>query len=358
MRKIIHIDMDAFYASVEQRDNPQLRGKPVAVGYSGERGVVAAAGYEARKYGIHSAMPSKTALKKCPHLIFIPARFDVYREISLQIRNIFSEYTDLVEPLSLDEAYLDVTINHKNMPSATLIAKEIKQRIKQETGLTASAGVSINKFLAKIASDYQKPDGLFVITEKEAEAFVENLKIEQFRGVGKVTAEKMYQLGIYTGTDLKKMSEEELLKHFGKAGHTYYLNARAQDYSEVVSDRIRKSIGAENTFLSDLNDLHELKDQLHEIAETVWERIEKRNFYGRTVTLKIKYDDFTRITRSKTHLKVIQHFETFWDTAAELLNQVDLSEKKVRLAGLSISNTQETEPPRYYQLKLDFEEFR
>ena len=264
--------MDAFYAYIEQRDNPQYKGKPLAVGYSGARGVVAAASYEARKFGIHSAMPSKTALQKCPSLIFINSRMDVYKKVSGQIKNIFLEYTDLVETLSLDEAYLDVTVNKKDNPSASLIAAEIKERIKKEIGLTASAGVSVNKFLAKIASDLNKPDGIAVITDKKAEKFVETLKIEKFWGVGKVTAEKMHKLKIYTGKDLKKISEIKLVKHFGKAGHTYYQNARAVDDREVIADRANKSIGAENTFFYDINNKPELERHLSEIANEVWAR--------------------------------------------------------------------------------------
>lgn len=346
--------MDAFYASIEQRDNPSFRGKPLVVGYSGERGVVAAASYEARKYGIRSAMPSKTAMKKCPYVIFTPARFDVYKEVSRQIRTIFLEYTDLVEPLSLDEAYLDVTHNHKGMPSATIIAREIKQRIKEETGLTASAGVSFNKFLAKIASDYNKPDGLFVITDKEAEAFVEKLPIERFWGIGKVTADKMHSLGIYTGFDLKQFSNNQLTFYFGKAGHQYYLNARAVDNREVEPNRIRKSIGAENTYLQDIDEKDELIQKLKEIAEEVWERISKRNFSGRTITLKVKYADFQIITRSRTFNQFIDDYDLFWQNALDLLNLIDISQKKVRLMGLTISNHQDVENSDPYQLEIDF----
>lgn len=347
--------MDAFYASIEQRDNPDFRGKPLAVGYSGDRGVVAAASYEARKYGVRSAMPSRTAFKRCPHIIFTPARFDVYRQVSQQIRKIFLDYTDLVEPLSLDEAYLDITVNHIGMPSATIIAKEIKNRIKEVTGLTASAGVSINKFLAKVASDYDKPDGLFVITNKEAEQFVEQLKIEQFWGVGKVTAEKMHLLGIHTGADLKKMSKGMLLAHFGKVGHQYYLNARAIDNREVEPHRIRKSIGTENTYLYDIFEKDDLILNLKEVAEETWERASKRNFYGRTLILKVKYSDFQIITRSKTLNSFINDYNLFWQTALDLLDMVDVSEKKIRLMGLSVSNNQEVEKPKIYQLEIDFD---
>ena len=355
MRKIIHVDMDAFYASIEQRDHLEFRGKPLAVGYSGQRGVVAAASYEARKYGVHSAMPSKTALKKCPHLIFTPGRFDVYREVSGQIREVFFEYTNWVEPLSLDEAYLDVTVNHFNMPSATIIAREIKQKIKERTGLTASAGVSVNKFLAKIASDYNKPDGLFVITGYTAETFVEKLEIERFWGVGKVTAEKMHRLGIHTGADLKSFTESELVRIFGKAGHDYYRNARAIDLREVEANRIRKSIGAENTYLEDISERDKLEERLEEIAEEVWRRISKRNFFGKTLTLKVKYANFKQITRSKTLIETIDNYIVLLNTAKELLDLVDSEQTKIRLLGLSISNIPHLEKNDSEQLEIEFE---
>ncbi|MDH6304188.1 DNA polymerase-4 [Parabacteroides sp. PF5-5] len=356
MKKIIHIDMDAFYASIEQRDFPEYRGKPLAVGYAEARGVVAAASYEARRYGVRSAMPSKTALRKCPFLIFVSPRFEVYKEVSDQIMEIFLEYTDLVEPLSLDEAFLDVTENHKNMASATLIAKEIKNRIREVTGLTASAGVSYNKFLAKIASDYKKPDGLFLIHPKDAEKFVESLEIERFFGVGKVTAKKMHQLGIHSGYDLKQMSETYLLQHFGKAGHLYYENARAIDEREVNPNRIRKSIGAENTFDTDLELSTKMVLELYHIARKTWERIEEKQFYGRTITLKIKYTDFEIITRSKTFPNPVHDFRFFWDTSKEMLKHIDTSQKKVRLMGLTISNTEDGRPgpPPNIQLELKF----
>lgn len=355
MKKIVHIDMDAFYASIEQRDFPEYRGKPLAVGYAEARGVVAAASYEARKYGVRSAMPSKTALRKCPFLIFVSPRFEVYKEVSDQIMNIFLEFTDLVEPLSLDEAFLDVTQNHKEMPSATLIAKEIKRLIKEQTGLTASAGVSFNKFLAKIASDYNKPDGLYVIRPEQAERFVESLEIERFFGVGKVTAEKMHQLGIHTGYDLKGKSEEFLVRQFGKAGHAYYENARAIDNREVNPNRIRKSVGAENTFDTDLEQSTKMTIELYHIAKRTWERIEKKQFYGRTITLKIKYVDFEIITRSKTFPDPVNTFQLFWKTAKEMLTHIDTAQKKVRLMGLTISNTDDSHlPPGGIQLKFKF----
>ena len=347
--------MDAFYASIEQRDNESYRGKALAVGYSGPRGVVAAASYEARRYGVRSAMSSQMALRKCPHLIFVNSRFDVYRAVSRQIMDIFYEYTDLVEPLSLDEAFLDVTDNNKNMPSATAIAKEIKQRIFEETQLTASAGVSFNKFLAKIASDHNKPDGLFVIRPKDAEKFIESLSIEQFFGVGKVTAKRMHQLGIKTGWDLKQRSEQELIAYFGKAGHIYYENARGIDNRPVESHRERKSLGAETTFEMDFDSYEDLSIQLDAIAREVIDRIEKKGFKGRTVTLKIKYANFRNITRSKTLPLHITDFETLYSVGIELLREVDIT-PKVRLIGLSIKNPDEIyDDTLPIQLRIDFD---
>jgi DNA polymerase-4 len=349
--------MDAFYASIEQRDNFEYRGKPLAVGYAAERGVVAAASYEARKFGVHSAMPSLTAMSKCPQLIFVPARFDVYREVSLQIRDIFLEYTNLVEPLSLDEAYLDVTVNKPGTASATFIAREIKERIRDTTALTASAGVSVNKFLAKVASDWKKPDGLFVILPEEAESFAEELKIEKFWGVGKVTAAKMRELGIHTGRDLKRFDERELVRLFGKAGHTYYLNARGIDEREVNPGRIRKSLGAEETFLTDIGRKAELEEKLRGIADEVWRRTVKRDFYGRTVTLKIKYADFREASKRHTCSRPIGKFYTFWNAALNLLDAAEFDEhRKIRLMGLYISNAAEAYGMKYRQTELDFGE--
>lgn len=356
MRKIIHIDMDAFYASIEQRDNEEYQGKPLAVGYAGDRGVVAAASYEARKYGVRSAMPSKTALRKCPHLIFVPARFDVYKYVSNQIMDIFLEYTDLVEPLSLDEAFLDVTENHKNIPYATQIAKEIKKKIYETTSLNASAGVSYNKFLAKIASDYKKPNALFVIRPKDAEAFVESLPIERFYGVGKVTAQKMHQLGIKDGLELKSRSEAELVANFGKAGHMYYMNARAIDDRKVEPNRERKSVGAENTFSNDIESLDELAIELDEIAQDVINRIERSGFLGRTITLKAKYADFRIITRSKTLIAAVTDYSTLYNTGFELMKDINLS-AKVRLLGLSIKNVDNVIWHDAIQLSLDFKDW-
>lgn len=330
--------MDAFFASVEQRDNEAYRGKPLAVGYPEARGVVAAASYEARRFGVHSAMPSTTALKKCPELIFVAPRFEVYKSISAQIMAVFLDYTDLVEPLSLDEAFLDVTVNRQQNPSATLIAREIKQRIKEQTGLTASAGVSFNKFLAKIASDYNKPDGLFVIRPQEAEKFVETLKVEQFFGVGKVTAQKMHLNSIYTGADLKMRTEAELVTLFGKAGHQLYLNARGMDDHEVHPDRILKSVSAESTFERDKDSVLHLQLELYQVALEVMRRMEKKQFYGRTLTVKIKFFDFKVITRSRTLPAQIKDFQTLWSTAKDIFQHAGLDGQSVRLLGLSVSN--------------------
>jgi len=356
MRKIIHIDMDAFFASIEQRDNVDYKGRPLAVGYSGARGVVAAASYEARRYGVHSAMASKTALRKCPHLIFVMPRFDVYKSVSRQIMEIFHEYTDLVEPLSLDEAFLDVTENHKQIASATQIAKEIKQKIQETVGLTASAGVSFNKFLAKIASDYNKPNGLFVVKPKDAERFVETLVVEQFFGVGKVTAERMHQLGIRTGADLKQWSEEGLVTNFGKAGHMYYQNARGIDNRSVESQRIRKSVSSEITFAVDMDNYDEILPELDKLVKEVIEYVGKKNFKGRTVSLKIKFSDFKIISRSKTFLTPISDYETLYKTGSELLSLVDLS-PKIRLIGIGIKNNEEEVSwADAIQLRIEFKE--
>ena len=356
MRKIIHIDMDAFFASIEQRDNPDYSGKPLAVGYPGARGVVAAASYEARKYGVRSAMASKIALRKCPHLIFVMPRFEVYKSVSMLIMDIFHEYTDLVEPLSLDEAFLDVTENYKHMTSATQIAQEIKQKITDTVGLTASAGVSFNKFLAKIASDYKKPNGLFVVEPYFAEQFVETLAIEQFYGVGKVTSERMHQLGIKTGADLKKRSEQELVTNFGKAGHIYYRNARAIDDRLVESQRIRKSVSSETTFVTDLDSYDDLLPELKKVAREVMEYTDKKKFKGRTVSLKIKYADFKMISRSKTFHVYISDYDTLLNAGSELLQLVDLT-PKVRLIGIGIKNLEE-EPgwSGDTQLRIPFKE--
>jgi DNA polymerase-4 len=337
-RKIIHIDMDAFFASVEQRDNPVLRGKPVAVGGSRERGVVAAASYEARKFGVRSAMPSVTARRKCPDLIFVKPRFEVYREVSLQIRAIFAEHTPVIEPLSLDEAYLDVTENLKDIASATEIAAQIKAKIRAETQLTASAGVSYNKFLAKLASDYRKPDGLFVITPAMGLNFVETLPVERFHGVGPATAAKMKDLGIITALDVRGKDEAFLSKHFGKAGRHFFWICRGIDHRPVLPNRIRKSIGAENTFSQDLTSLDELKAELGPLVDKVWHYCDSTGLRGRTVTLKLKFSDFQIITRSRSLGVLISDRSTLASISEELLTAQFPLPKRIRLIGVSISS--------------------
>lgn len=336
-RKIIHVDMDAFYASVEQLDNPELYGKAIAVGGSELRGVVAAASYEARKFGVRSAMSSVIAKRNCPDLIFVRPRFDRYKEISNKIREIFLEYTELVEPLSLDEAYLDVTENKKGNPSATLIAREIRQKIKERTGLNASAGISINKFVAKVASDINKPNGQKTVNPEEVEEFLEKLQIRKFHGVGKVTAEKMYQLGIFKGSDLKEKSREFLTEHFGKSGDYYYKVVRGIHHSEVSPHRIRKSLGAERTFDENLSSEIFMISRLESISEEIERRIRKANLAGKTVTLKIKYSDFSLQTRSKTLPYFISSKDLILETARELLFQEKMKES-VRLLGITLSN--------------------
>ena len=337
IRKIIHIDMDAFYASVEQMDNPELKGKPIAVGGGGKRGVVSAASYEARKFGVKSAMAGNLAAKLCKDLIFVKIRFERYIEISKKIREIFYDYTDLVEPLSLDEAYLDVTENKKGNPSASLIAKEIRERIYNEVGLTASAGISINKFIAKVASDYNKPNGQKTVNPEEVIPFLEQLDIRKFYGVGKVTAEKMYQLGIFTGKDLKSKPIEYLDAHFGKSGRYYYYVVRGIHNSEVKPNRIRKSLAAERTFSENLSSEIFLLEKLEHIAIEVSNRLSKSKVSGKTITLKIKYSDFTLQTRSKTLPYFISDKSIILDTAKNLLFQEKLN-NSVRLLGISLSN--------------------
>ncbi len=332
--------MDAFYASIEQRDNPEYRGKPIAVGGSpqGKGGVVATASYEARKFGIRSAMSSKKAVQLCPHVIFVRPRFEAYKEASVRIREIFHRYTDLIEPLSLDEAFLDVTEDKQNIGSAIEIAKLIKQAIKDELKLTASAGVSINKFIAKIASDLNKPDGFTFIGPSKVEKFMERLPVEKFFGVGKVTADKMKLLGLHTGADLKKLTEIELTKHFGKAGKFFYKIVRGSDPREVQPHRETKSIGAEDTFPYDLTELEEMNAELEKIADVLYERLRKTGLKGRTVTLKIKYHDFKLATRSQSFPGGVSDFETIIATARQLLMATDPGEKKIRLLGISLSN--------------------
>lgn len=357
-RKIIHIDMDAFYASIEQRDNVEYRNKPIAVGGlpKGRGGVVATASYEARKYGVKSAMPSKMAVQLCPDLIFVRPRFDVYKEVSQHIREIFRRYTDIIEPLSLDEAYLDVTQDKAGIGSAIEIAKNIKAAIKTELNLTASAGVSINKFVAKIASDLQKPDGLTFIGPSKIEAFMEKLPVEKFFGVGKVTASKMNKIGIHVGADLKKFSESALVERFGKAGRFYYRIVRGIDNREVQPYRETKSIGAEDTFPYDLTDLDEMFVELDKIAKIVHERVTRRKLKGKTLTLKVKYHDFKLITRSKSSSNAIEDSDAIAAIAKQLLSMVDLDEKRIRLLGITLSNFGESEPNIFTspdQLTLD-----
>jgi DNA polymerase-4 len=337
LRKIIHVDMDAFYASVEELDNPDLKGKPLAVGGSEKRGVVSAANYEARKFGVRSAMSGYIAKKNCPHITFVKSRFERYKEISKKIRSIFFEYTDLVEPLSLDEAYLDVTINKKGNPSATLLATEIRQRILEETGLNASAGISINKFIAKVASDINKPNGQKTVNPEEVISFLEALDIRKFYGVGKVTAEKMYQLGIFTGNDLKTKPIEFLEEKFGKGGSYYYNVVRGIHTSEVKPHRIPKSVGAERTFNENLSSEIFMLERLERIAEELERRLKKAAIAGKTITLKIKYSDFTLNTRSKTIPYFIADKTLILETAKELLYQEEL-QNSVRLLGISLSN--------------------
>src|SRR5216684_2507810 len=337
LRRIIHIDMDAFYASVEQRDDPALRGVPVAVGGAGARGVVAAASYEARKFGVHSAMSSVTARRKCPELVFVPPRFDVYRAVSQQIRAIFARYTSVVQPLSLDEAYLDVTAPLVDRGSTTAIAEEIRARIRAETQLTASAGVSYNKFLAKLASDHRKPDGLFVITPQMGPAFVEVLPVDKFHGVGPATTAKMKKLGIETGLDLRAQSMAFLQQHFGKSGAYYYWIARGIDDRPVLANRIRKSVGAENTFSADLLTFEAARDALLPIIDKVWGHCESAGTRGRTVTLKIKYADFQQITRSQSVRGAIEGRTVLEEISLELLRAQFPVTKGIRLLGISIS---------------------
>jgi DNA polymerase-4 len=337
LRKIIHVDLDAFFASVEQRDNPELRGKPVAVGGSRERGVVAAASYEARKFGVHSAMPSITAKRRCPDLIFVKPRFDVYKQVSLQVREIFAEYTPIIEPLSLDEAYLDVTDNLKGIATATVIAQEIRERIHAETGLTASAGVSYNKFLAKLASDHNKPDGLFVITPALGPGFVEDLPVRKFHGVGPATTAKMNRLGIEIGRDLRVQTLVFLQHHFGKSGAYYYWISRGVDDRPVRANRARKSVGAENTFSSNLFTLAAAWEALQPIIDKLWHHCESAGARGRTVTLKVKYADFQQITRSRTMDHPIDSRSSLEVVSRSLLEPVFPPLRGIRLLGVSIS---------------------
>ena len=353
-RKIIHVDMDAFYASVEQLDNPELRGKPLAVGGNEIRGVVSAASYEARKFGVRSAMSGVLAKQKCPHLIFVPPRFARYKEISIKIRAIFYEYTDLVEPLSLDEAYLDVTENKKGNPSASMIAQEIRDRIYNELELRASAGISINKFIAKVASDINKPNGQKTINPEEVIPFLEELSVNKFYGVGKVTAAKMHNLGIFKGNDLKQKSLVELTKLFGKSGVHYYNIVRGVHTSKVKPNRVRKSIAAERTFNQNISSEVFMIERLEKIAVELEKRMTKSNTKGKTITVKIKYSDFTQQTRSKTATYFMQSKSEFFPLVKELLYQEKLP-NSVRLLGISFSNLDtEKTAPVFVQLKFDF----
>jgi DNA polymerase IV len=336
-RKIIHVDMDAFYASVEQRDDAALQGRPVAVGHGAKRGVVAAASYEARTFGVRSAMPSTTALRKCPDLVFVPPRFEIYRAISQQIRSIFADYTALIEPLSLDEAYLDVTSNLRGLPTASATAAEIRARIFSATGLTASAGISYNKFLAKLASDRRKPNGQFVVTPAMGVAYVEGLPVGKFHGVGPVTADKMNRLGIFTGADLRRQSLAFLQQHFGKSGGWYHAIARGEDDRPVVPDRPRKSSGSETTFAHDLTEPAAIEAGVQDMADEVWAWCEKARAFGRTVTVKIKYADFRQATRSRTLPAIVTSQDTLRNVSVALVRTVFPPAQGIRLVGVTLS---------------------
>ena len=353
-RKIIHVDMDAFYASVEQRDNPDLRGKPVAVGGSRERGVVAAASYEARKFGVRSAMPSVTAKRQCPDLIFVKPRFEVYKAVSQQIREIFAEHTPIIEPLSLDEAYLDVTENLQGIPLARDVALAIRAKIKEVTGLNASAGISYNKFLAKLASDHRKPNGQYVITPEMGAAFVETLPVGKFHGIGPATSAKMNSLGLHTGLDMRNQSLEFMQANFGKAGSYYFWISRGIDNREVRSDKIRKSVGAENTFFTDLTEFEAMVSELQPLIDKVWRHCENKGTRGRTVTLKVKFADFELISRSRTVVAPVVRREKLANVTTELLRALFPVKKPVRLLGVSVSGFvgEGTDDPAQIALKL------
>ncbi len=358
-RKIIHIDMDAFYASVEQRDNPDLRGKPIAVGHAEERGVVAAASYEARRFGVRSAMSSQKARRLCPQLIFVHGRMEVYKEVSRQIHEIFHEYTDVIEPISLDEAFLDVTENKPGISLAVDIAKEIKQKIRERLHLVASAGVSYNKFLAKIASDYRKPDGLCTIHPDQALDFIARLPIESFWGVGPVTAKRMHALGIHNGMQLRACTLDFLVREFGKVGAVYYDFARGIDLRPVEAVRIRKSIGCERTLEKDISRHSSVIIELYHVAVELVRRLERKEFSGNTLTLKIKFHDFKQITRSLTQARELKTLDVILPLAKQLLQEVNYAERPIRLIGLAVSNPHEDEDSSrrtWRQLKLDFED--
>lgn len=350
VRKVIHVDMDAFFASVEQRDDPSLRGRPVAVGHGAARGVVAAASYEARKFGVKSALPSVTAIRRCPDLVFVPPRFEVYRAVSQQIHAIFSEYTDLIQPLSLDEAYLDVTANRRSLPTAWITAKEIRARILEETGLTASAGISYNKFLAKLASDHRKPNGQFAVTPDMGESWVETLPVSRFHGVGPVTADKMKRLGIESGGDLRSKSIDFLRQHFGSSADWYHAIARGVDHRPVNPDRIRKSSGSETTFQHDLLAPEEIEAGVLRMADDVWGWCEKRRAFGRTATVKVKYADFQQITRSRSRASAITSHADLRSASLELIRSVLPTAKPIRLVGVTVSNFETAAPTSAQQL--------
>ena len=359
-RKIIHIDMDAFYASVEQRDNPELRGRPIAVGHAGDRGVVSAASYEARKYGVHSAMASIKAMRLCPDLVFVPGRMEIYKEVSDTIHSIFREYTDIIEPLALDEAFLDVTDNKLNIPLAIDIAREIKLRIREEVGLIASAGVSYNKFLAKIASDYRKPNGLCTIHPDQALNFIARLPIESFWGVGKVTARRMHALGIHTGHDLRQWSLDGLIREFGKIGQLYHDFSRGIDLRPVEAVRMRKSIGCERTLDHDVSTRAAVIVELYHTAEELIRRLSAKNFCGNTLILKIKFSDFSQITRSLTQEEDLLTMKVILPLAKRLLAEVNYEDHPIRLIGLSVSNPHDEEADgitqrTWEQLSFEFE---
>lgn len=338
IRKIIHVDMDAFFASVEQRDDPTLRGRPVAVGHAAARGVVAAASYEARAFGVKSALPSVTALRRCPDLVFVPPRFEVYRQVSGQIHSVFERYADLVQPLSLDEAYLDVTANKQGLPTAWLTAKAIRADILRETGLTASAGISYNKFLAKIASDHRKPNGQFAVTPEMGPTWVETLPVSRFHGVGPVTAAKMKRLGVETGADLRSKSLDFLRRHFGSSADWYHGIARAEDHRPVNPDRVRKSSGSETTFDRDLTVEGEIEAGVLNMADDVWNWCERRQAFGRTVTVKIKYRDFRQITRRRSQQTVVIGRDELRQASLDLVRSVFPPEMGIRLVGVTVSN--------------------
>lgn len=354
LKKIIHIDMDAFYASVEQRDFPELMGKPVAVGGSAKRGVIAAASYEARRFGIHSAMPSAIAKQKCRHLIFVPPRFSVYKAVSLQIREIFYQYTDLIEPLSLDEAFLDVTENKKAMSSATMIANEIRQKVFEQTHLTCSAGISMNKFLAKTASDINKPNGYCLIHPTQAEDFVEKLPVKKFFGIGKATEERMKKMGIHTGKDLKAISLENLIKSFGKSGKYYYNICRAIDHRPVKPDRKAKSISVENTFTEDLEQPDAIHLSIHRLIADLDKRFQNRGIAYKTVVLKVRFNDFETISRNKSMTEYATNITPISGIVSELFEQIERPLKPIRLLGVGVQNLLRPEEAESRQLTFDF----